>query len=140
MAELSESERRRLLKNKYVLKITGDRIVYTPEFKIYAVKENLNGRSPADIFREAGIELSLFGSDYAKDTLKRWKNVKKSRGDNGLRENLQGKKSTGRPKKSYSLNDPESMKERIAYLEAENEFLKKLRALEEEYLKKHGLS
>lgn len=140
MAELSDSERKRLLKNKYVSKITRDRIVYTSEFKVYAVHENLKGRSPSDIFRESGVELSLFGPEYPKDTLKRWRKIHQSRGDQGLCENLQGKKSIGRPRKTYNPDDPESMKERIAYLEAENEFLKKLRALEEEYLKKHGLN
>lgn len=140
MSELSDSDRKRLLKNKHVLKIMGDRIVFTPEFKVKAVQENLKGRSPAEIFREAGIELSQFSSEYPKDTLKRWRKVYKARGNSGLRENLQGKKSKGRPKKVYDPEDPQSMKERIAYLEAENEFLKKLRALEEEYLKKHGLN
>lgn len=140
MAELSDSDRKRLLRNKYVLRIMGDRIFYTPEFKVYAVQESQKGRSPAEIFREAGVELSLFGPEYPKDTLKRWRKVHKSRGNEGLHKSLQGKKSTGRPKKSYNSDDPESMKERIAYLEAENDFLKKLRALEEEYLKKHGLN
>lgn len=139
MGELSDSDRKRLIKNKHVLKVTGERVVYTPEFKIHAVKENLKGRSPSEIFREAGIELSHFDEDYPKDTVKRWRNVHKARGEEGLRENLQGKKSTGRPKKVFNPDDLESLQERIAYLEAENDFLKKLRALEEEYIKKHGL-
>ncbi len=139
MADLSDSERKRLLKNKYILKITDERVIYTPEFKIFAVKENLKGRSPVEIFREAGIELCLFGDDYPKDTVKRWRKVFKSRGEQGLQENLQGKKSTGRPKKKFDPDDIDSMKERIAYLEAENEFLKKIRALEEEYLRKNKL-
>jgi transposase len=137
MADFSDSDRKRLIKNKHVLKVTGERIIFSADFKVYAVTENLKGRSPAEIFREAGVELSLFGPDYPKDTLKRWRKIHKARGEKGLRENLQGKKATGRPKRVYDPEDPESMKERIAYLEAENEFLKKLRALEEEYLKKH---
>jgi transposase-like protein len=139
MAELSNSDRKRLLKNKHVLKVTGETIVYTPEFKIHAVKENLKGRSPSEIFREAGIEITFFDLTYPKDTVKRWRKVYKSRGEQGLRENLQGKKSTGRPKKKFDPNDIDSLKERVAYLEAENEFLKKIRALEEQYVKKNGL-
>lgn len=139
MAELSDSDRKRLLKNKHVLKITAERITYTAEFKIHAVKENFKGKTPSAIFREAGIELSHFGADYPKDCLKRWRRMHKDRGEKGLKENLQGKNSTGRPKKEFDPQDLDSMKERIAYLEAENEFLKKLRALEEEYIKKHGL-
>lgn len=139
MALLSESDRKRLSKNPNILKISEDHVIFTSVFKIYAVKENLKGRSPAEIFREAGVELSHFGSTYPKDTLKRWRNIFKKCGDKGLKENRQGKKATGRPKKSFDLGDVKSMQERIAYLEAENEFLKKLRALEDQYRKKHGL-
>lgn len=138
MAELSDSDRKRLLKNKHILKILGDRVIYTSEFKIYAVRENLKGRSASEIFREAGIELSLFGDGYPKYTLRRWRNIQNHRGEKGLQENLQGKKSKGRPKKVFDPDDLKSMRERIAYLEAENEFLKKLRALEEQYVKKSG--
>ena len=139
MAKLSELDRKRLLKNKHVLKITDDRVIYTPDFKIYAVSENLKGRNPAEIFREAGVDIDLFGDDYPKYTLRRWRKVHKGRGEVGFKENLQGKNSKGRPKKKFDPEDLESMRERIAYLEAENEFLKKLRALEEEYIKKNGL-
>lgn len=139
MAELSDSDRKHLLKNKHVLKVLGERVVYTPEFKIHAVQESLRGKLPSEIFRDAGIDISLFRDDYSKDTLKRWKKVHKTRGKQGFKEELRGKNSKGRPKNKFDPDDFESMKERIAYLEAENEFLKKLRALEEQYIKKNGL-
>ena len=51
-------------------------------------------------------------------------------GKEGLEQERRGKGATGRPKKE-ELKDEKALLARIAYLEEENDFLKKLRALAE---------
>ncbi|AXU28013.1 TPA: hypothetical protein ACKONR_003172 [Clostridioides difficile] len=49
-----------LIKNINIEKITNNSIVSTKEFKLHAVRENLEkGRFPKDIFLEAGIDLKI---------------------------------------------------------------------------------
>ena len=99
-------------------------------FKAKALKLRQQGQSPSQIFIAAGINLSLFGAGYAKKCLHRWE--KMSAQDGGLKKDRRGSKSKGRPKgkKFKSLEDEN------AYLRAENDFLKKLRALEARYANK----
>ncbi len=130
MGSLSERDRKDLKKNPIVLKVTRSNVTYTPEFKAKALKHRQQGQSPSQIFIAAGINLSLFGAGYAKKCLHRWE--KMSAQDGGLKKDRRGSKSNGRPKgkKFKSLEDEN------AYLRAENDFLKKLRALEARYANK----
>ncbi len=130
MGSLSERDRKDLEKNPIVLKVTRSNVTYTPEFKAKALKLRQKGQSPSQIFIAAGINLSLFGAGYAKKCLHRWE--KMSAQDGGLKKDRRGSKSKGRPKgkKFKSLEDEN------AYLRAENDFLKKLRALEARYANK----
>ncbi|WP_374076784.1 transposase [Bdellovibrio bacteriovorus] len=132
MAVLSDSDRRNLEKNPNVLKVTGFNIAYTPTFKIKAVQQLSQGMSYQQIFAEAGIDLSLFGREYARKCLERWKKVVSTSGESGLKKERRGAKATGRPKGQKF----KSLEEENAYLRAEVDFLKKLRALEAKLAKK----
>ena len=113
-------------------------ISYTPDFKIRAVKENLNGKGPVQIFIEHGFDLQVIGSNKPNSCLKRWRKTFNQFGEDGFLTERRGKGSTGRPS-SNQLTVEESLKKaeaRIKYLEAELEFLKKLDALERQGSKK----
>lgn len=138
MGKWSQSERELLLLNKYVSKVTDTNIAYTSEFKLLAVKEYRSGKSPQQIFKDAGFDLSAFEGEYAKKTIYRWSKILDEDGAKGLKVEKRGKSSTGRPKRKYDPSDLESVLKRLAYLEVENDLLKKLHALEEESLKKKG--
>ncbi|MGE0207343.1 MAG: HTH domain-containing protein [Candidatus Babeliales bacterium] len=129
MENLSEADKKALLSSKYVSKITGSQILFTANFKIKAVELNLEGKSPPDIFLALGIDPGYFLSDYPKKSIYRWKKVYLEKGKEALKEETRGKKAKGRPKKKYDPNDMDSVMARLAYLEAENDFLKKLHAL-----------
>ena len=129
MLNLPESERSRLLKNPVVEKITDSHVVYTVEFKKSAVGKYLSGQSPRQIFTDAGINTSYFNEDYAKKSIFRWKKVLEDDGPGGLATEKRGRKASGRPKKVFDPSDLQSVLDRVAYLEAENDFLKKLKAL-----------
>lgn len=127
MKILSEAVRKRLLSNRFVEKITNTNISYTSEFKILAVKANLEGKSPTEIFDDAGIDVAPFVRNYAIKTISRWKKTYQEEGKQGLMKEKRGKNATGRPKaKEFS-----SVEAELEYLRQENEFLKKLHALAE---------
>lgn len=127
MPSLTEPQRKQLLSNPNVIKITKSNVSYTPEFKIRAAKASLAGKNPEDIFRSAKIDLSLFREKYAKDTIRRWREKYEKVGPEAFREEKRGKGAMGRPKK-MKFN---SMEEELEYLRMEVYLLKKLRALAE---------
>lgn len=74
-----------LIKNINIEKITNNSIVSTKEFKLHAVRENLEkGRFPKDIFLEAGIDLKIIWFDKPKDCLKRWRKIYLKQGEASL--------------------------------------------------------
>lgn len=125
MGKLSESDRKRLLANKFVEKITNSHVSFTAEFKTQAVEKNLKGQSPISIFQSAGIDISLFDSEYPKKCLTRWKKIFIQEGSDGLTKEKRGKGATGRPK----TQGFKTLEAELEYLRLENEFLKKLHAL-----------
>jgi transposase len=124
MANFSESDRSKLLANPNVLKVTASNVSFTPEFKLKALKSHKTGLSPNKIFEDAGIDLSLFSDEYAKFSLRRWKNSFNKLGANGFKEEHRGKGATGRPAKKFK-----SLQDEVNYLRAELDALKKLQAL-----------
>ena len=132
MALLSDTDRKRLESNPNVEKVTTSNVTYSSKFKIHAVKRLKKGLSPREIFMEADIDLSLFGDDYAKKSLQRWVKVLNESGESGFKEERRGSGSGGRPK-GRKFKSPN---EELAYLRAENDFLKKLHALTAKYEKK----
>lgn len=132
MGSMSEKDRKGLENNPNVLKVTKSNVTYTPAFKAKALKLHEQGQSSSKIFIDAGINLAIFGEDYARNCLQRWMKVFNAEGLNGLKKERRGSKATGRPKglKFKSLEDEN------AYLKAENDFLKKLHALEAKYANK----
>lgn len=134
----SEVEQQILKKNPNVKKVSSKTITYSPDFKVHAVKESLNGKTSMMIFIEAGFNLEMIGRDKPKSCLQRWKRIYKSFGEEGLLRETRGKKATGRPISS-SMTDAEKLKKaeaKIKYLEAELDFIKKLDELERQVKKK----
>ncbi len=125
MRILPETVRKRLLSNRFVEKITNSNISYTSEFKLLAVKANIEGKSPTDIFDEAGIDVAPFVKNYAVKTISRWKKIYQEEGKQGLVKEKRGKNATGRPK----AKEFNSVEAELEYLRLENDFLKKLHAL-----------
>ena len=128
----NEFQRQQLENNPNVNHVSDRSISYKPEFKIAAIKEYKNGKGPTDIFIEYGFDLDIIGSNKPQQCLKRWRKTYEKYGEEGFKNELRGKGSTGRPS-SKDLTVEEKLKKaeaRIAYLEMENDFLKKLEELE----------
>jgi len=125
---------RQLKANFHVASLSDHTIQYKGEFKIHAVRENLDSKRPIQIFEESGIDLDMIGKLTPNGVLKRWRKTYRIYGEEGLLNERREKSNLrGRPKKGDSVKRRLAKAEaQIKYLTAENELLKKLEALERE--------
>jgi transposase-like protein len=131
--KFTDQEKKILLENPNILKVGDTQVTYSSEFKLKAMKEYNNGKMPIQIFIEAEINIDILGRKNAQRALKRWKETVKKHGEAGLTEDQRGKSPNGGRPRIKELSTEEQLRKaeaRIAYLEAENDFLKKLKALE----------
>lgn len=130
MQSLTETQRRKLEKNPNVKRVTAKSVEYTGKFKVEAVEQYLEGRSPEAIFSAAKLPAEYFPQDYFRYCLKRWKKKYEEQGAESLFEDGRGRMATGRPK-SETLEDL-SYDELMSLVEIQREViaeLKKRRAL-----------
>ena len=121
----NEDQIAKLASLSIVAKITPKIIKFTQQFKQEALNQFEAGISRREILIKAGIDTTTFTSDYIKDMFRRW----------SQQDLISEPKSKLRgPKRLAALNPANLTKEqllaRLAYAEAENEFLKKVRALD----------
>ncbi len=125
-----------ILSNSNVDKCSNKSITYSKEFKIKAVKQyNKEGKTSAQIFKEAGFNLTMLGKDVITGCLIRWRRIYKIEGNKGLKTEARGKgKGGGRPKEKWSTDEEKIkyLEAKVEYLKAENDFLAKLRAQKRE--------
>jgi len=114
-----------------VEKVTPKMIYFNQDFKLFAVKQRQKGSSSNQIFIDAGIDISIFPKEHFQKLLKRWSQEFRKLGDEAFKPKPKGKPKgwTKKIKKTEDMT-PEEIKAKIAYLEAENNFLKKLKGLE----------
>jgi|SaaInlV_165m_DNA_1040744.scaffolds.fasta_scaffold33723_1 hypothetical protein len=105
MRKLSVYQKRKLLENPNIEKITEKNVTFTSKFKIKAVEQYYKGLNPDQIFTDAGINLKIFLPKYAKSCVKRWKEKYELHGRDSLKTNSTGINASGRPKKE----DPDEL-------------------------------
>jgi transposase len=116
-----------LKSNRYVKKVGEKSISFTKEFKEIIVREGRSGKSRVNILRDLGFDWNMLGEVRINSMFRRCRN-QLARSETWVRS-----KPTGRPKKvKFSSVEEENryLKDRMEYLEQENEFLKKLKALQ----------
>ena len=125
-------EKEELLKSEAIEKVANSSAKYTKEFKVFAVGEYMTGKTPLQIFIEAGINVNILGREQPNRCIARWRKIHNKYGINGLLQENRGIGSSGRPSKKILTTE-----EKLAKLERENEilkeqvhFLKKLRGWE----------
>jgi transposase-like protein len=129
----TNEEIKQLLQNPCVLACSERSITYTYEFKKRAIELQSQGVSSRDVWRRAGFDISRWKKNYTKYCLKNWKGIVRKKGLEGLKT-LRGTKATGRTK-TKGLTDADKIKRlelQVRYLQAENDFLAKLRARKSE--------
>jgi hypothetical protein len=118
-----------LLKNENVGRCSEKSITYDKDFKVRAVRQYSEGKSSREIFTNAGFDICVIGKCTPKGCLRDWNKVYQTKGIKGLKKETRGK--MGRPKKIQDKNDADKIKRleaEVAYLKAENDFFKQLRA------------
>lgn len=110
-----------LIQNPNVEDVTTNTIKYTSEFKKLSLKKFNEGISPNDIFKEAGFNLKIIGKHTPNNRIRAWK----------FYEKISDKNNTKYLAKEVKKNKIlKSILQENKYLKAENEFLKKLQALQ----------
>ena len=127
---LTQEQVKELLKNNNVSRCSQKSITFSPDFKLRAVKQYYEGRhNPDMIFREAGFDPSIFKRGKPKDCLKRWRKIYNTKGEKSLITESRGK-HRGRKVGIKIKSDKDKIRyleAKVAYLDAENDFLAKLR-------------
>ena len=125
----TDSQVKKLSKNKWIKSITNKGITYTDEFKYKLVKECENYKKfPQDIYKECGIDPEIVGITRIQDSAYRWRKQLNSIGE--IRDTRKG--TSGRHLE-HELSDKEKLERaeaKIKLLEAENELLKKNELIE----------
>lgn len=132
-------ERATLLGHKHINKVTNHHVTFTFEFKKFAVKESTEkGRRPQDIFITEGIPVSIIGGRIPERNVAAWRKIVKTAGGEALEHDGRGQSKTShtRTKKQHidesAMSDKELIayyKAKIAYTEAENDFLARTRGI-----------
>lgn len=119
-----------LLANPYVKNASNKAITYTEEFKEYFVLEYNSGKTPSEILRNAGFDVSVLGRKRIDNLSLRFRNMSKRQdGFNDLRKEYSGRPTT---KDLTPEQQIARLQHQIQYLKQENEFLKKINFLNRE--------
>ena len=126
----------KLQKHPYVAKATEWTIRFTPEFKKMSYDAYYSGKSMREIFTEAGFDVEILGE-------KRIQNFRNKLCENAERDDFEDRRKGNSRKEACSTEAVmakriRELEHRNAYLEQENDFLKKIRSVEEAYGGKTG--
>lgn len=125
----TDTQVKKLSKNKWIKNVTGKGITYTDEFKYKLVNECKDYKKfPQEVFRECGIDPDIIGINRIQSSAFRWRK----------QINTTGEITDSRTTKSgrtviRELSDKEKLERaeaKIKLLEAENELLKKNELIE----------
>jgi len=100
---------------------------YSKEFKVEVI-ERMN-REKLGYRETARIYFSDLNDGSAMTYIKKWERIYLEEGLEGLSIERRGRRSGGLPKKPLKPDIEQDLISRIQYLEMENEYLKKLKAL-----------
>ena len=122
----SDEELAKLRQNPNVFSCTKNSINYTYEFKKHSLELHAEGVYAREIWKRAGFDTSKWRNDYCRGTLNDWKKIVKKHGIEGLLK-VGGIQYDRGPNK-IDADEMKRLKLQVKYLEAENDFLAKLRA------------
>ena len=120
--KFTKGQIKKLSENKNVRRCGLSSVQYDKGFKEKALKQyNEEGLSAIEIFEAAGFDLSIIGKRAPNRLMNQWNSSHRQKHKEIEADEGKGKRA-GRKREINDLRD------RITYLEAENDFLAKLRA------------
>ena len=118
-----------LNEHPYVEQATEWTINFTAEFKEKAYKEYIGGKSMREVFRDAGFDDRKLGTHRIENFRNRL--MKRSVEEGGFGDRRKDKSLETPPNtEARMMKRIRELEQRNAYLEQENEFLKKIQSLE----------
>ena len=132
--KFTEEQRIELQKNPNVKKVTSVGVLYGETLKKEALELYEKGITPIDIFIQAGFNIEIIGKENPSKILSKWRcgiGYRPNQINNELSNKHHIKLNTD--KCTYSDKEIKKILARNRYLEAENDFLKKLKALEDNF-------
>lgn len=125
----SNEELVKLRKHPCVFSCTSKSVNYTYEFKKHVLEEHEKGVGAKDIWKQAGFDTSKWKEFYFRSTVRDWKKIVR-RGDLSSLNNQGGVQYDDGMTKSLKVEKDKikRLELQVRYLQAENDFLAKLRA------------
>jgi len=119
---------KKLSGNKNVARCGSTSVRYNKNFKVRAVRQyNEEGLTAVGIFESAGFDLNVIGIRKPNKLMHQWnKALRVKMDDESTRQDTKRIEVTA--KRIRSGREIRTLKAKVAYLEAENSFLAKLRA------------
>ncbi len=128
---------KQLNENPNVDKATEWTISFTKEFKQLAYDEYQRGKSMREVFMEAGFDVEKLGEKRMQNF--RQKLLARVGNESGFADKRKDKSQQAPPStEAQMMKRIRELEHRNAYLEQENEFLKKIQELEKAYDGKAG--
>lgn len=126
---ISKEYVKELNEHPYVAKATEWTVVFTVEFKQHAYDEIYRGKSMREIFTEAGFDVDRLGAKRLGNF--RSHLMEKAKEESGFTDKRKDKALQAPPStEAQMMKRIRELEHRNAYLEQENEFLKKIQELE----------
>ena len=81
MEKFTQEEKELLESNPNIQTVLSKQVLYTKQFKEKAINEYESGKSANQIFKEAGIDISILSKqyDYASKIISKWRNANKEK-------------------------------------------------------------
>ncbi len=127
--KFSKKELKLLQKNDNIQNITENIITYSEDFRMKFMLEHLTGTPPRVVFEKYGFDVEIIGIKRVERSASRWRKLYKKDGLLGLKDSRKG--NSGRSLKRILTEEEDilKLKSKIKFLEMENDFLKKLKAM-----------
>ncbi len=127
----------KLKEHPYVAKATEWTVSFTSDFKKMAYNEYYNGKSMRQIFIDAGLDVEILGDKRLQNF--RNKLLQKAEKDVDFEDRrINNYRKEAQSTEAQMAKRIRELEHRNAYLEQENEFLKKIQSVEKAYGKKAG--
>ena len=68
-------EKEILLQFIAIEKVSNTMATYKKEFKLFAVGEYMSGKTPQEIFIDAGVDINILGREQPYKSLSRWRKI-----------------------------------------------------------------
>ena len=132
--DFTDTEIEILSRNPNVKSVTAKQINYADYFKIHFLSEYAAGKSPLQIFTEAGFDQEMIGQGRIDKAASRWRH--KANRPGGVIDQKKGNSGKKQLKNSKinAMDELEYLRQQNAYLRQENTFLRELDRLERQVM------